>query len=234
MSGPFSTNELFLRSDRIAFGKIPPEVAVREERTIILPDTTGGKLLFGLSSMISTNLFTGTLETVYPQNAGFTFDILQNRLGISNSSPQYAIDINTLSGVRISGGTLVANAQGLSNVPTAALISTLPTAVFAPGTIPTNVLIPSGQLTGISVPTTALFGVLATTLFNSTSIPVTSIQSNGNLIVSTFTGDGSGIYNVPLANVNPSNVGNFFLSNFIPLSALASTGQIWIRRWSIC
>ena len=126
MAAPFSTNELFLRSDRIAFGKIPPEVPVREERTLILPDTTGRYLYFGLSSLVSTNGTLGTLEAVYPNQASIVFDNLANRLGIGVSTPQFALDISTTTGVRIQGGPLIANASGLVSVPTAALFSTLP------------------------------------------------------------------------------------------------------------
>ena len=167
MAEPFSTNELFLRSDRIAFGKIPPEVIDRTEQTLILPDVTGSKLYFGLSSLVSTNNLTGTLETIYPNYASFVFDNLNSRLGINVSTPQYSIDISTTTGVRIQGGSLIANASGLVSVPTASLFSTLPSYVFAPGTIPvTAIASTSGSiLPGISVPTAALFSTLPTSLF---------------------------------------------------------------------
>ena len=72
---PFSTNELFLRSDRISFGKIPPEVQQAQERNIILPDLTGKRLFIGLSTLVSTTP-QGTLNDIYPENASFTFDLL--------------------------------------------------------------------------------------------------------------------------------------------------------------
>jgi hypothetical protein len=231
MAEPFSTNELFLRSDRIAFGKIPPEVSERTEQTLILPDLTGTKLYFGLSSLVSTSGLTGTLEAIYPQFASFTFDNLNNRLGINVSSPQYALDISTTSGVRILGGTLIANAQGLVSVPTAALFSTLPTYVFAPGTIPPTAIASTGQtIPGLSVPTSALFSTLPTALFAPSSIPLLALQSSGIIVASSFVGDGFYLSNIPLANINGSITGDFFRPNSIPLSTLASTGQIWIRE----
>ena len=229
MSVPFSTNELLLRSDRIAFGKIPPEVPSNEERVLILPNTTGQYLYFGLSTLVSTSASQGTLEAIYPQFASFTFDNVNNRLGIGTSSPQYTLDIQTTTGVRISGGTLIASATGLTSVPTAALFSTLPTSVFAPGTIPASAFISSGSLPGVSVPTSALFSTLPTSLFAPSSIPLASLQSSGILVASSFVGDGYFLSNIPLANINGSITGNFFQPNTIPLSTLASTGQIWIR-----
>jgi len=231
MAQPFSTNELLLRSDRIAFGKIPPEVPERTEQTLILPDTTGAYLYFGLSSLVSTSGLTGTLEVIYPQFASFTFDNLNGRLGINNSTPQYAIDISTTTGVRIQGGTLIANASGLVSVPTAALFSTLPTTVFAPGTIPPTAIASTGQvIPGLSVPTSALFSTLPTALFAPSSIPLVALQSSGIIVASSFVGDGYYLSNIPLANINGTITGDFFRPNSIPLSTLASTGQIWIRE----
>ena len=190
MSVPFSTNELLLRSDRIAFGKIPPEVPTNEERVLILPNTTGQYLYFGLSTLVSTNSVVGTLEAIYPQFASFTFDNVNNRLGIGTNTPQYTLDIQTTTGVRISGGTLIASATGLTSVPTAALFSTLPTSVFAPGTIPPSAFISSGSLPGVSVPTSALFSTLPTSLFAPSSIPLVALQSSGIIVASSFVGDG--------------------------------------------
>ena len=232
MAQPFSTNELFLRSDRIAFGKIPPEVPARLEQLLILPDETGSKLYFGLSSLVSTSGLTGTLEAIYPNYAAFTFDNLNSRLGINVSSPQYALDISTTTGVRILGGPLIANASGLVSVPTAALFSTLPSYVFSPGTIPLTALTSTGGSLpfGISVPTAALFSTLPTSLFAPSSIPLVALQSSGIIVASTFVGDGTYLSNIPLANINGSITGDFFKPNTIPLSTLASTGQIWIRN----
>jgi len=238
MASPFSTNELFLRSDRIAFGKIPPEVISREERQLIVPDLPGYKLFFGLSSLVSTSGITGTLEDIYPQNASFTFDNLNKRLGINMSSPQYSLDISTTTGVRITGGTLIANAFGLQSVPTAALVSTLPSYVFAPGSIPPSAFASTGSINGISVATSALFSTLPTKLFSPNTIPLTSLQSTGivyasSFIANSFYGDGFNISNIPLANINGEITGNFFKPNTFPLSTLASTGQIWIRDGSL-
>jgi hypothetical protein len=232
MAQPFSTNELFLRSDRIAFGKIPPEVPARVEQLLILPDETGSKLYFGLSSLVSTSGLTGTLEAIYPNYAAFTFDNLNSRLGINVSSPQYALDISTTTGVRILGGPLIANASGLVSVPTAALFSTLPSYVFSPGTIPITALNSTGTsvLPGISVPTSALFSTLPTSIFAPSSIPLVALQSSGIIVASTFVGDGTYLSNIPLANINGTITGDFFRPNTIPLSTLASTGQIWIRN----
>jgi len=227
----FSTNELFLRSDRIAFGKIPPEVAQSQERTIILPDLTGQRLFLGLSSIVSTNI-QGTLDAIYPENASFTFDLLKNNLGIGVSSPQYALDIKTTTGIRLTGGTLNANAYGLVSIQTQALISTLPTSVFAPGTIPLNALTSSGSgiLPGISVPTTALFGTLNSKLFAPSTIPLIALQSTGVIYATQFVGDGGSLSNLQLSSLNTFGLEKTFLPNTIPLSTLASTGQIWIKN----
>lgn len=238
MASPFSTNELFLRSDRIAFGKVPPEVPVREERLLLVPDFQGYRLFIGLSSLVSTSLTTGTLEDIYPQNASFTFDTANNRLGIGVSSPQYGIDINTNTGVRISGGMLIANAFGLQSVPTASLISTLPSYLFAPGTIPPTAIASTGTIQGISVPTAALFSTLPTSLFAPNTIPLSTLQSTGVLyassfIANSFYGDGYNISNIPLSNIVAGDIGNFFAPNTIPLNALASTGTLWIRSGSL-
>jgi hypothetical protein len=231
MAEPFSTNELFLRSDRIAFGKTPPDLPERTEQTLILPDVTGSKLFFGLSTLVSTSGITGTLEAIYPQNASFTFDNLNKRFGINLSTPLYAIDISSTTGIRLQGGTLIANASGLVSVPTAALFSTLPAYVFAPGSIPPEAIASTGSaILGISVPTSALYGSLPSLLFAPSSIPLLALQSSGVIIASSFVGDGYYLSNIPLANINGTVTGDFFRPNSIPLSTLASTGQIWIRN----
>ena len=230
----FSTNELFLRSDRIAFGKIPPEVLVREERTIILPDTTGQRLFIGLSTLVSTNTY-GNLETIYPGKASFTFDVLNNKFGIGVSSPQYSLDIQTTTGLRLSGGSLIANAFGLFSVQTQALISTLPTSAFAPGTIPVTALASSGTsiLSGISVPTSALYGKLAASFFANSTISLLSLQSTGTIYATQFIGGGAAITGLSLNNINTTGIENLFSANTLSLSTLASTGQIWLRNGSI-
>lgn len=48
-------------------------------------------------------------------------------------------------------------------------------------------------------------------------------------MASSFVGDGYYLSNIPLANINGTVTGDFFRPNSIPLSTLASTGQIWIR-----
>ena len=214
MSGPFSTNELFLRSDRISFGQQPPDAA-QIEQVFILPNTTGTQVLFGLSTMVSTATGTGPLQAIYPQNAAFVFDNWNKRLGIGRSTPEYSIDISSSTGIRVVGGTFVGDARGLFSVPTASLFSTLPTAVYAPGTIPPAAISSNGYF-----PSSA---------FGPSTIPFIALQSSGILYASSFVGDGYGLSNIPLANINGGIVGNFFPSSSIPLFTLASTGQIWIK-----
>jgi hypothetical protein len=215
MSGPFSTNELFLRNDRISFGQQPPEAA-QIEQVFILPNTAGTQVLFGLSTMVSTATGTGPLQAIYPQNAAFVFDNWNKRLGIGTSTPQYSIDISSSTGIRLIGGTFIGDARGIFSVPTASLFSTLPTAVYSPGTIPPTAISSNGYFPS---------GV-----FGPSTIPLIALQSSGILYASSFVGDGYGISNIPLANINGGIVGNFFPSSSIPLFTLASTGQIWIKN----
>ena len=185
----------------------------------------------GLSSIVSTNI-QGTLDRIYPENASFTFDLFNNNLGVGVSSPQYAIDIQTTTGIRLTGGTLNANAYGLVSVQTQSLISTLPTSLYAPGTIPLNALTSSGSgiLPGISVPTTALYGTLNRALFAPSTIPLIALQSTGVIYATQFVGDGGSLSNLQLSSLNTFGLEKTFLPNTIPLSTLASTGQIWIKN----
>ena len=125
----YSTNQLLLRSDRITFGTVKPS---RIERMDILPDFTLTKLYFGLSSIVSTSQLSN-INHIYPANAAFTFDFSNKAIGIGGvSSPQYAIDISSSTGIRLQGsGSFIGDAKGLFSVPTAALFSTLPSYVFS-------------------------------------------------------------------------------------------------------
>ena len=115
----YSTNQLLLRSDRITFGTVKPS---RTERMDILPDFSLTKLYFGLSSIVSTSQMSN-INHIYPGNAAFTFDLLNKNIGVGGvSSPQYAIDISSSTGIRLQGsGSFTGDAKGLFSVPTAAV-----------------------------------------------------------------------------------------------------------------
>ena len=196
----YSTNQLLLRSDRITFGTVKPS---RIERMDILPDFSLTKLYFGLSSIVSTSQLSN-INHIYPANGAFTFDFLNKTLGIGGvSSPQYAIDISSSTGIRLQGsGSFIGDAQGLFSVPTAALFSTLPSYIFSSNTIPvTSLQSSSGALHGISVPTYSLFSTLPTYLFAPQSIPLSSLQQRGSVIADAFVGDGSLLSNIPLSTI---------------------------------
>lgn len=175
-------DQVNIEGDRITFAN------QGVEEIIIIPNITGSQILFGLSSIISTSAVDGSVRDIYPNLANFSFDLFNSRLGIGGiSTPLYSIDIQTTTGIHVSGGSIYADAKGLMSVPTASLFSTLPTSLFYPNTI-----------------------------------PITTLQATGTLTATNFIGDGSGITNVSLGNINLN-------PNTIPLSALASTGQIWIH-----
>ena len=165
MATAFSTNDLLVRNSRISFAKIAPDVSSREERFIVANDYEGYTVHFGPSSMIST-VNGDVIQSLFPDQAAFTFNVKSKHLGIGGiSSPQYAIDISSNTGIRIlGGGSFVGDAKGLISVPTAALFSTLPTRLFASGSIPVSALISTNNATllGISVATSSLFGTLGT------------------------------------------------------------------------
>lgn len=226
----FSTNDLLIRNSRISFAKIAPDVSSREERFIIANDNEGYKLHFGPSSLIST-VHGDTLEGIFPGEAAFTFDLRSKNFGIGVSSPRYAIDISSNTGIRIQGGSFTGDAKGLISVPTAALFSTLPTAIFGLQTIPVSALNSTNNATlfGISVPTSSLFGYLDTSLYGISTIPLSALQGSGLIQASYFRGDGSQLSNIPLGAIDANITVGFFKPNSIPAYALPSTGNIWIR-----
>ena len=228
----FSTNDLLVRNSRISFAKIAPDVSSREERFVVANDYEGYTVHFGPSSMIST-VNGDVLQSLFPSEAAFTFNVKTKNLGIGGvSSPQYAIDISSNTGIRIlGGGSFVGDAKGLISVPTAALFGILSTTLFAPGSIPVSALISTNNATllGISVATTSLFGTLNTSVYAPSSIPLAALQGSGLLQATTFRGDGSQLSNIPLGALNGALTTGFFQSNSIPAYALPSTGNFWIR-----
>ena len=224
----FSTSELFLRSDRIAFARVPPEVPLgtKEERIIIAPDLTGYLLYFGISSMISTTT-ADTLYEVLPSYAAVTIDTRNKRIGIGVSTPQYGLDISSLTGVRINGGSLIGNSLNYLSTSAENVFGSLPGSIYGQNTIPLSALLSSGgPLLGISVPTISLYNTLPSSLFASNSIPGSAIQSS-----SVVYADGSGLSNIPLSafNVTPAGLLALFGNNTISLSSIASTGTLWLK-----
>ena len=228
----FSTSDLLVRNSRISFAKVAPEVASREERFIIANDNEGYIVHFGTSTLIST-VNGDTLKELNPSRAAFSFDVRSKALGIGGvPNPQYTIDISSSTGIRIQGGgRFTGDARGLVSVPTASLFSTLPTAIFAQGSIPIESLISTNNATlyGISVPTSSLFGYLNTSLYGPSTIPLLALKGSGLLQADFFRGDGSLLSNIPLGAINADITGNFFKPNSIPAYALPSTGNFWIR-----
>ena len=228
----FSTSDLLVRNSRISFAKVAPEVASREERFIIANDNEGYIVHFGTSTLIST-VNGDTLKELNPSRAAFSFDVRSKALGIGGvPNPQYTIDISSSTGIRIEGGgRFTGDARGLVSVPTASLFSTLPTAIFAQGSIPIESLISTNNATlyGISVPTSSLFGYLNTSLYGPSTIPLLALKGSGLLQADFFRGDGSLLSNIPLGAINADITGNFFKPNSIPAYALPSTGNFWIR-----
>ena len=224
----FSTSELFLRSDRIAFARVPPEVPLgtKEERIVIAPDSTGYLLYFGISSMISTTT-ADTLHEVIPSYAAFTIDTRNKRIGIGVSTPQYGLDISSLTGVRINGGSLIGNSLNYLSTAAEKVFGSLPAYIYGKNTIPLSAFFSSGgPLLGISVPTISLYNTLPSSLFASNSIPGSAILSS-----SVVYADGSGLSNIPLSafNVTPAGLLQLFGNNTIPLSTIASTGTLWLK-----
>ena len=224
----FSTSELFLRSDRIAFARVPPEVPLgtKEERIVIAPDSTGYLLYFGISSMISTTT-ADTLHEVIPSYAAFTIDTRNKRIGIGVSTPQYGLDISSLTGVQINGGSLIGNSLNYLSTAAEKVFGSLPAYIYGKNTIPLSALFSSGgPLLGISVPTISLYNTLPSSLFASNSIPGSAILSS-----SVVYADGSGLSNIPLSafNVTPAGLLQLFGNNTIPLSTIASTGTLWLK-----
>jgi hypothetical protein len=151
MTTVFSTSEVYIRNTRVSFARTSGGGSTRDERIVFTPDVSGYSLFLGLSSLISTAT-DDSLQKNFPGKAAFTFDVVGKRFGIGGiSSPQYALDISSTTGIRVSGGgQFIGPAQGLLSVPTAALFSTLPTSVFAPGSIPLDALTSTGTVLVLS------------------------------------------------------------------------------------
>ena len=228
----FSTNDLLIRNSRISFAKVAPEVNSREERFVIVNDNQGYTVHFGPSTLIST-VNGDILDSIFPTKAAFSFNVSSQRLAIGGiSSPQYSIDISSNTGIRLSGtGSFIGDAKGLVSVPTAALFSTLPTAIFGSGTIPLSALLSTNGaiLQGISVNTSSLFGYLDTSLYGPSTIPLVALKGSGLIQATAFRGDGSQLTNIPLGALNADLTAGFFKPNSIPAYALPSTGNLWIR-----
>jgi hypothetical protein len=97
MTTVFSTSEVYIRNTRVSFARTSGGGTTRDERIVFTPDVSGYSLFLGLSTLISTST-DDSLQRNYPGRAAFTFDLVQNRLGIGGvSSPQYAIDISSFS-----------------------------------------------------------------------------------------------------------------------------------------
>jgi hypothetical protein len=213
----FSTTELNVRSDRLAFSRIPPEVpqGIRDERIVIAPSVDGHSLYIGPSSMISTTSL-NSLVQLFPSEAPFVFNTISKNFGINNPYPQYSLDISTISGIRLQGGSYIGSGYGLFSIPTTALIGGLPSSVFSTMTIPTS----------------ALTSTIPTALFAPQTIPGTSIQSTTSVIATSFVGDGALLSNIPIGSITitPQQLLTFFGNNTIPLSTIASTGTLWLRN----
>ena len=228
----FSTNDLLIRNSRISFAKVAPEVNSREERFVIVNDNQGYTIHLGTSTLIST-VNGDILDSIFPTKAAFSFNVSSQRLAIGGiSSPQYSIDISSNTGIRLQGtGSFIGDAKGLVSVPTAALFSTLPTAIFGSGTIPLSALLSTGGaiLQGISVNTSSLFGYFDTSLYGPSTIPLVALKGSGLIQATAFRGDGSQLTNIPLGALNADLTAGFFKPNSIPAYALPSTGNLWIR-----
>jgi len=183
-----STSDLFLRHDRISFGKGAAGTSPDIEQLVITPDTTGTKLFFGPSSFISTAT-SGNLQQLFPSIAAFTFDISNQRLGVGTSQPKFAIDISSNTGIRVSGGSFTGSAYGLISVNTTALISTLPTSIFAPSTIPASALIFGPQFlpqASVYLSSIADLSALPNRLAPN-SFPLSLLASSGNITLTSPT-----------------------------------------------
>ena len=183
-----STSDLFLRHDRISFGKGATGTSPDIEQLVITPDTTGTKLFFGPSSFISTAT-SGNLQQLFPSIAAFTFDISNQRLGVGTSKPTYAIDISSNTGIRVSGGSFTGSGYGLISVNTTALISTLPTSIFAPSTIPASALIFGPQFlpqASVYLSSIADLSALPNRLAPN-SFPLSLLASSGNITLTSPT-----------------------------------------------
>jgi hypothetical protein len=175
---------LFFTNDRFAFANLSPSATT--EKIILTPDPVDGSRLFiGNSTMISYDARCN-ISTFDGSRATMTIDTLNNRVGIGISSPTVALDIVDAGGVRIVGPTNITGATtftgnsrvigvatansftgsgiGLTSIPAARIVGSLPAAVYANATIPVTAL--SGYDNGSLV----LSGQLATESLNASTI----------------------------------------------------------------
>jgi len=151
---------LFFTSDRFAFANLSPSATT--EKIILTPDPVDGSRLFiGNSTMISYDARCN-ISTFDGSRATMTIDTLNNRVGIGISSPTAALDVVDAAGVRIVGPTNITGATtftgnsrvigtatatsfagsaiGLTSIPAARIVGSLPTSVYANATIPVTAL----------------------------------------------------------------------------------------------
>jgi len=175
---------LFFTSDRFAFANLSPSATT--EKIILTPDPVDGSRLFiGNSTMISYDARCN-ISTFDGSRATMTIDTLNNRVGIGISSPTVALDIVDAGGVRIVGPTNITGATtftgnsrvvgiatatsftgsgiGLTSIPAARIVGSLPAAVYA------NATIPVAALSGYDNGSLLLSGHLATETLNVSTI----------------------------------------------------------------
>jgi hypothetical protein len=194
---------LFFTSDRLAFANISQSATT--ETVLFVPDpATGTRLFLGNSTMIS---YDGrcNIASFDGSKASLTIDTLNNRLGIGISSPTSALHIKDPTGIQLTGpatitgsvnitgttvftgatnvvGTITAtylygSAMGLTSIPAARLIGTLPGTVYGDATIPLTAI--SGYNNGILG---LSGGVVADTLGITNSLSV-NVISSGNAFI---------------------------------------------------
>jgi hypothetical protein len=175
---------LFFTSDRFAFANLSPSATT--EKIILTPDPLDGSRLFiGNSTMVGYDARCN-ISTFDGSRATMTIDTVNNRVGIGISSPTVALDIVDAGGVRIVGPTNITGATtftgnsrvigtatatsftgsaiGLTSIPAARIVGSLPSNVFASATIPVSAL--SGYDNGSLL----LSGHLATESLNVSTI----------------------------------------------------------------
>ena len=195
---------LFFTSDRFAFANLSPSATT--EKIILTPDPVDGSRLFiGNSTMISYDARCN-ISTFDGSRATMTIDTLNNRVGIGISSPTVALDIVDAGGVRIVGPTNITGATtftgnsrvigvatatsftgsgiGLTSIPAARIVGSLPAAVYA------NATIPVAALSGYDNGSLLLSGQLATDSINVSTITAQeasfSSLSSGNAGIDTL------------------------------------------------
>ena len=195
---------LFFTNDRFAFANLSPSATT--EKIILTPDPVDGSRLFiGNSTMISYDVRCN-ISTFDGSRATMTIDTLNNRVGIGISSPTVALDVVDAGGVRIVGPTNITGATtftgnsrvigvatatsftgsgiGLTSIPAARIVGSLPAAVYA------NATIPVAALSGYDNGSLLLSGHLATETLNVSTIStqhiIFSSLSGGNAEIDTL------------------------------------------------